>query len=75
MATTLETGAAPLVRELLNLDEVREVLGGISMETLYAKFLRPNIFPVVRIGRSVKVPAAAIRAYVAANAEPWTDGA
>lgn len=52
-------------RLLLRLPEAAEVLG-LGRSTLYALVARGEL-PVVRMGRSVRVPAAALEAWVSQN--------
>lgn len=44
---------------------------GVSRAWLYRELLTPGVLPVVRCGRSVRIPADALRAWASEQTEPW----
>ena len=61
------TDPVPLSRRLLKFDEAAEALG-IGRTSVY-ELTRRGELPVVRIGRSARIPAAALDEWVARQAE------
>ena len=57
-------------RILLRVPEAAQLLG-LSRATLYALLAGDNQIPVVRIGRSVRIPLAGLQQWVDQRTEDW----
>lgn len=57
-------------RILLRVPEAAQLLG-LSRATLYALLAEDNQIPVVRIGRSVRIPLAGLQQWVDQRTEDW----
>jgi excisionase family DNA binding protein len=60
-------------RILLRVPEAAQLLG-LSRATLYALLAGDNQIPVVRIGRSVRIPLAGLQQWVDQRTEGWRGG-